>query len=518
MATPNTRGGLPVAADDGLDSSVQIRILRDTATTAHTGSDPSPVEGLSGLLLRVLVLAGEEGMNKFRIAELLPGRVARGKPLRGFDPDQVSGKIYHLRRALGQPDPGDGPIVESDAVYSFAGARDLVDALRFERLIEESPSTRVARVEELRGFSHDDLAALTEADALWSSNPATPLTVRPTVEEYWPREQESRYADLKDRLARGLIFAQIRSGTREGLIEASQLIRARLKAVDDDLYLWELLLRVDGTLGTASMLERDKAAAVRVFARQAQNQERIGAVYRSVRDGTGELIFALERPHLAVSRDGAASADDAEGDNIAAARALEPDQEAVLDVAARLGIKSESALRLDTSELRPLDCIRRVRSELAFSGNFASKWVTEPAIRSEFSRKLERLDDEGGNCRFLILDPKSDARQRLTTLREGNLSSETVPRLVELSEKHRSLEVRGFDSLPVFRIVIIDNEVVSFSPYLHNGDQYAQTDRGWAAPHVLLDPLAMWPLADAFRLYFEELWRTARPMTVRTDG
>ncbi|NUU07679.1 hypothetical protein [Leifsonia sp. C5G2] len=183
------------------------------------------------------------------------------------------------------------------------------------------------------------------------------------------------------------------------------------------------------------------------------------------------------------------------------------------EIARLLGITTDSTLALRGAEVEPAECIARTTRRLYFSGILASKWVMEPGLRSEFDEMLIRLDgerDEPGDVRFMIIDPDGDAYKELLQLRGGRLSKESVPHLRDLASRHPSFEVRVVNSLPAFRIVVIDDDVVSFSPYALEGERYATSKLGWEAPHVLLDPLAPYPLADAFRLYFEERWLSAK--------
>jgi Domain of unknown function (DUF5919) len=149
---------------------------------------------------------------------------------------------------------------------------------------------------------------------------------------------------------------------------------------------------------------------------------------------------------------------------------------------------------------------------LYFSGVLASKWVIEPAVRSDFRRLLARLDANKGEARFLVINPQGDAFRRLNELRQGHISTESIAPLKHLAEQHHSLQVRLYDSLPAFRIVVIDDDVVSFSPYRLAADAYLASDRGWEAPHVVLDPMANYPLAEAFLLLFNETWENAVPI------
>jgi hypothetical protein len=145
-------------------------------------------------------------------------------------------------------------------------------------------------------------------------------------------------------------------------------------------------------------------------------------------------------------------------------------------------------------------------------GVLASKWVIEPAVRSEFKQLLTRLDAIEGDVRFLIIDPDGDGFRRLYELRKGHVSAESVCPLIKLANEHKCFQVRGYSNLPAFRIIVIDDDVVSFSAYRLAAAAYLATERGWESPHVVLDPLAKYPLAEAFHLLFLETWENSRPL------
>jgi hypothetical protein len=150
-------------------------------------------------------------------------------------------------------------------------------------------------------------------------------------------------------------------------------------------------------------------------------------------------------------------------------------------------------------------------------GVLSSKWVTEAAVRSEFKQLLARLDAINGDVRFLIIDPDGDGFRRLSELREGHVSTESVDRLRQLIREHKCLKVRMYSNLPAFRIIVIDDDVVSFSAYRVAAKAYLKSERGWESPHVVLDPLAPYPLAEAFQSLFLETWENAKPLETRDD-
>lgn len=184
----------------------------------------------------------------------------------------------------------------------------------------------------------------------------------------------------------------------------------------------------------------------------------------------------------------------------------------VTEIAEKLGITTASALRLQGSRLEPQQCVTRTKRKLHFMGVLASKWVLDPPTRADFVRLLKRLDHLGGEVKFLIIDPTSEAFIRLEALRGGHISTDSIQWLERLTAEHSSFEVRAYSSLPTFRIVVVDDEVVTFSAYHMSESDYARSRYGWESPHAVLDPKAPWPLANAFELLFNETWALAKPI------
>jgi hypothetical protein len=132
-------------------------------------------------------------------------------------------------------------------------------------------------------------------------------------------------------------------------------------------------------------------------------------------------------------------------------------------------------------------------------------------VRGAFTRLLERLDHIGGSVQFLLINPESESYRTFSELRWSSGGTQPIEMLRSLTAAHPSFMVRLYDALPTFRIVLIDQNIVSFSPYLMEpGTGHART--GWEAPHVVLDRTAPWPLARTFETLFTETWRTATPL------
>ncbi|WP_043827574.1 hypothetical protein [Rhodococcus opacus] len=192
--------------------------------------------------------------------------------------------------------------------------------------------------------------------------------------------------------------------------------------------------------------------------------------------------------------------------------------DALVPIVEALGIGAPSAHALGEVSLSPIECTKRAENALDFAGVLAGKWVGTREVHDSFVAMLQKFQRRNprGRARFLVIDPSSEAYDRLVQIRGGEVSPSSVEVLLRLREKYPCLEVRGTKHLPAFRVLVIDDDIVSVSPYdLEN--QSAQSSRlGWQAPHMLLDPLAPFPLAPAFRLYFDSEWDAANPLPTRS--
>ena len=189
------------------------------------------------------------------------------------------------------------------------------------------------------------------------------------------------------------------------------------------------------------------------------------------------------------------------------------------DVAMRLGISSNAALRLRDSRVEPSECIDKTVNRLWFAGILAGKWTLDQSVLAKFELLLDRLDtgedaDDvvGKPVRLLIIDPSSRAFQdfrRLGTAGAEELRS--IPILQDLVRRHPSFAVHMYDSCPMFRIIIVDDSLVTVAPYLNVPAEFVP-NHGWDMPHLVLTPAAQYPLAKSFETLFRDLWRRSKPI------
>lgn len=479
----------------------QLLLMHPKAQVLLPGDDPPiGLRGTPARVLRLLALSKGHSFSTDWLAEACNYTSSKS----------VAPMIMDLRRKLGGHRWGDSAITSDHGVgYRLDPETVEVDAFEFGRLA-------LPLIQRYRHVSDPDDIPLDEADgslaiveravSLWRVNPAIGLE-NLTANEH---QYNTEYDVLYDRVQRLKILMALRVGTQERLRE-SILILERKVAEDQspDWEHWCLLLRAYHSTGNPAKVNEVYARARRYYdieynqpvPRQISEYFQRSEQYESSfnlsreRDKSITTKFPDTSPALAVS------SRDPE---------LDKDVQDLINIVNTIGITTHSRLRLKGSDLEPVHVVRRVKHRLWFSGVLASKWVTDPAVRSEFADMLSVLDHTpNGDARFMILNPDGPGYRRLYELRNGHLSAEHIPHLARLVERHSSFQVKLFDHLPAFRILAVDKDIVTFSHYRLDEVSYLQADRGWDSPHIVLDPLAPWSLADAFITLYNAMWESS---------
>lgn len=458
---------------------MRYRIMQ--GTPSYQSDDESfeeRISGQEGVLLRLLILRRGDSISKEEIARHLT-RAGRHT----VHPTSVPGYVARLRDKLGQ-----------DAVRSVAGycsgiSEANVDAFAFEAALKRLSVCDVADVDDLPSDFADKYDELLDLYGLWKANPALPF-----ADDYDDELLVSTYREFEhgwECLKRAIIFAELSSRRKPRIEKAIGRIEQLLRQDPADEQSWALLIRARASLpgresSTAFMQARIKEQFPNGPSRELQYvMDRIAGSY-------GDALFEIEHHPRAPEE----------------SRKIE-------ELIQTIGISSASELELHRSKMEPLECISQTVSHLCFAGILATKWVADAYVRTEFEKLLEKLDNSAGSVKFLIIDPDSDGYRRFSDLRWSQDDIKAVNVLRSLTTAHRSFEVRLYDALPTFRIILIDQSVVVFSPYLMIAEQH-RSKSGWDAPHIVLDRTAPWPLADTFETLFYEAWRAARPLSSAT--
>jgi len=441
---------------------------------ADAAAAEEAIAGQEGTVLRLLILRRDRPLTKEEIACHLtrPGK-------RAVSPGSVPGYVRRLRMRIG-PDR-----IRSTVGYSAAIDSADVDAFTFEDLVEEYGVGNIADVDSVAPEHLDMYEKLLDLHAMWKANPALPF-----ADDQDDEFLASRYHDFErywNCLRRCIIYVELRSRRKPRIEKAISRLEQMLGQDPYDEQSWALLYRARASLPGGEAATSSILARIREQFPSGIPGELSYTINR-VTNGYNDALFGIDRRPR-----------------------TDEDQQRINELIQTLGISPASELELRRSKLEPLECISQTVSRLRFAGILATKWVADSYVLARFTRLLERLDHSGGSVQFLLIDPESESYRKFSGLRWSPGSVQPMDMLRRLSAAHPSFAVRLYDALPTFRIVLIDQSIVSFSPYLMDPGQ-GRARTGWEAPHIVLDSTAPWPLAHTFETLFNETWRTATPL------
>jgi len=504
----------------------RVTLLHPNVTvTLPRRTKPLPDLQSRGRVLRLLALGEGHFFDKHELADIFE-----------IQEQSVAPMIEDLRNRLGGPAWGREAIETKPGVgYGLRPETVDVDAQRFRSVLERlSVPLQVTGIDDLsHEVAEKSLGILDAALELWRGNPARSLENITADEHRYHTIYEQLYHDTRRLRTLCLLRVGSMAHLRDAILQLQREVDP--KQVPDNEP-WCLLIRAYFSAGNQDNARRTYQDAVRYYREVARQPlpPPIEDCYR--RTASGDPSFGLLR-----EMPSGLSQASTESPRVDAARFPVPDEPTtehlkelinslyalvppgsrplmdllreLINVMSTIGVSTATELRLQGSRMEPKQCIRRVTTRLWFTGVLASKWVIDPAVRSELDDLLTVLDHtEDSDVRFMIMNPSGPGYKRLYDLRNGRLSSEHIPHLARLAKRHSSMRVKVFDHLPTFRILVIDRDVVTFSFYRLDENSYVQSDRGWESPHIVLDPLSPWPLAEAFTGLFAESWESAEDL------
>jgi DNA-binding winged helix-turn-helix (wHTH) protein len=479
---------------------VKISFMRPTPTVELATGDRVEVSGQGARILRALHFE-PHGVSTRRLQHELS---RNGKPVA---PSTVAAEIARLRAKLG--DQESKQLIKTLPLEDEQGYRldrvDLeVDADLFEQAVKQF------------AYSHADFSRVPAGDGVAADEAKQALdlmVVNPGRHESTIEAVSSAYSrfEMHQRnLELAVAFRYTRRYLDEGLPgdatdAVAVLKRLALRSGDEEV--WILLIRIEGSLPNRSQA---LSGLKQILANELGPKPpvRVAEALRGVQGKQSEWLLT-PAPSTGVVVDPSESFPK---------RPLTAEERGNLaEVAVKLGISSNAALRLKDSGVQPSESIDKTVSRLWFAGILGGKYVLDKSVLAKFERLLDRLDSGedaqdvvGTPVRLLILDPESksfETLRRLGTIREGDIQS--IPVLKSLVKQHPSFAVHLYDSPPMFRMIIIDDSIVTVGPYLNLTSEFLP-ENGWELPHLVLTPAAQYPLAKSFETLFRDLWRRSR--------
>jgi hypothetical protein len=474
--------------------------------------EPAVLPSQDGRCLRLLLLNKGKHVSADYIAEHL-GQGRR----RPIGPSSVPAYIGRVRKAVGRDRIRERPTYG----YACDALPEDVDAFVYEASVLKLGICDLGDIDSADQGIARQYDQLLQLDAMWHRNPVDGFEASDDDSLVLQYQDFERYSAA---VSKALVYSEINSRQRVRLEKAVTRLNLMLRRglYDEEEDVWALLVRCIASLSASpdrppSLVGKEfEDDGGRGLVLQPWAGDRLSEILRRVQErydsgSPRRLAYMLERLRRG----------DADLLFPVESRRPAPSEEVELDQLMRLvGVTTSSALELHDSKLTPIHCMRLVQSRLWVSGILATKWVGNPYSCSELNKLLDKLDENAGTARFLLIDPASESYGRFNEQRYGDEDARPLVRLQELVARHSSLEVRLYDALPTFRLVFIDSHIVTFSPYVLDSELHGSKS-GWDAPGIALDPTAPWPLGRTFETLFSETWRSSRalpPSGERIEG
>ena len=315
--------------------------------------DSKSIGGRPGELLRLLVLHQGEAVTKREIARL-----------RTTCEKDVASKARYLRDQL--KGLGCEGLLLTDRSVGYQLSLDgwQIDSQEFRSTIIETDG-RVER--DAARLVVDEATACSDVrlnDVLqhWHVNPGLGI----------PRF-EREFDSLKKKAEELLAIARLCTRQAKEIREALQYLEDRSRTGADE-FVWILLLLAYDAIGNVGLFGATLEKLFREYG--GRLPIKIRNIVDDFKNNRVKNPFRMDEP-LASSQPAILNSN---------LERINGDFGALHALCRTLGIASQAAL--NGSDLAPLACIRRTRRRLYFSGVLASKWVIEPAVRSELTTSL----------------------------------------------------------------------------------------------------------------------------------
>lgn len=171
---------------------------------------------------------------------------------------------------------------------------------------------------------------------------------------------------------------------------------------------------------------------------------------------------------------------------------------------------------LKGTQLEPIRCMKDVHTSLSFMGVGGEKWVKDLQLRNAFEKMLYQTKSMGGEVRFLLINPASEAYGRLYRLRGESVPYASYEHFANLVNKFDNLKVRLYSDMPSFRMQFVDDTYLAISRYYFDKMSHDSFGGGWKTPHLIIcteqknfgenEPRYKGSLYDSFLLSYNFIW------------
>lgn len=161
---------------------------------------------------------------------------------------------------------------------------------------------------------------------------------------------------------------------------------------------------------------------------------------------------------------------------------------------------------LVNTDLEPMNCMKKTKKQLYFSGICGNKWIGNQTGYKEFEKMLHRVTDNNGQVRFLLINPNSETFKRMIKQQGGESHNDVFYKWKNLVSENPCLHVRCFNELPSFRMQFMDNQKMALTKYHYQKDEYEKYNKGWNSPHLIINSNAPFSFYNVFEKNFLNEW------------
>lgn len=161
---------------------------------------------------------------------------------------------------------------------------------------------------------------------------------------------------------------------------------------------------------------------------------------------------------------------------------------------------------LKGTNFEPKKCMERIKKQLYFSGICGNKWIGNSKGLKNFQAMLNRVSDNNGQVRFLLINPNSESFKKMIKMQHGESHIEVFYKWKTLVTDYPCLNVRCFNQLPSFRMQFMDNSKMAMTKYHYQKDEYEKYNKGWNSPQLIINSHASFSFYNVFEKYYLNEW------------
>lgn len=161
---------------------------------------------------------------------------------------------------------------------------------------------------------------------------------------------------------------------------------------------------------------------------------------------------------------------------------------------------------LKGTNFEPKKCMEKIKKQLYFSGICGNKWIGNSEGLKNFQDMLNRVADNNGQVRFLLINPNCESFKKMIKKQNGESHIEVFHKWKTLVMDNSCLNVRCFNDLPSFRMQFMDNSKMAMTKYHYQKNEYEKYNKGWNSPQLIINSNASFSFYNVFEKYYLNEW------------